>query len=240
MTSDEQRVKGLEDSMARILADFQNRLHTGCPAVVESYNEDEKRVDVRIPFREIYDVPDGTIREHGWPLIPDVPVKFPKSGGFIVTWPLEAGDIVWISWSMYPTGEWQASDGKTDVYQEAGRHLASDMFCDPDSPFLEKNNPGKSKPKSWYLQHVNGKIALELTPDGIANLTCNRLNIGSDSASTALAKANTVDDRLSALEAKYNEVVAVSAANGGFLPPGMITPIIPGPSTASGKAFTND
>lgn len=243
--ADEPREYDEVEALKQLFEDLKTQIRTGCPGVVEKYDPDEKTCDVRVPFRWLSKHKDGTVNESGYPLLSDAPVKFPRGGKWVITWPLEQGDIVWVSWSMFPLGEFSQSDGKEDIYpQMLGRFRPGDIVVEPGGGGTDLVNPGTAHAKNWVLEHVDGKTKLELTPDGKVNLTCERMNIGAESASNALAMGNQVQDALNTLYAFCTGVQTVSEANGGILIPGTLVPFSVGGPTApnikSAKAFTND
>jgi hypothetical protein len=232
------RSEPIQGSVEDFLSGFSQELNTCIPGYIESYDPATKTATAIVPFVDYFENDDGTADERKWSPVPGY-VLFARGGGWSITFPLKKGDPVLVVFSQRSIDEWAASDGKTEVSpQEIDNHSSSDAFIIAGL-FPEKNADGKANGDDLILSHIDG-TELRLGKDKKIHAVCDRLNIGADNASTALAKASTTDDRLSALEAKYNEVVTVSAASGGFLPPGTITPIIPGSSTASGKAFTND
>ena len=63
-------------------------LHTALPAKVVSFNQEKQTVTLAIQIK--MQLADGTGADI--PPLVDVPVSFPRGGGFAVTFPLKAGD----------------------------------------------------------------------------------------------------------------------------------------------------
>ncbi len=102
-----------EPSLAEIL-DLANRrallgVCTSIPATVESYDPVTQTADCKPSVKRRIALPDGGAEYQDLPVIPKVPVGFPRAGGFVLSLPLEKGDRVWLVFSQYPTGEWQAT-----------------------------------------------------------------------------------------------------------------------------------
>jgi hypothetical protein len=243
---DEPREYDEVEALKQLFENLKTQIRTGCPGVITGdYDPDEKTASVRVPFRWLHKHTDGTVNDNGYPVLPDVPVKFPRGGKWIITWPLEKGDIVWVTWSMFPLGEFSQSDGKEDIYpQIPTRFRPGDIWIDPAGGSTDKVNPGKAHAKNWILEHLDGKTKLELQPDGQINMTCSRLNVGADSASNPLAMGNQLQEALNKLYAFGALVQTVSEANGGLLLPGLLAPASLGgpvaPNIKSEKAFTSD
>jgi hypothetical protein len=223
----------------------KREINTRLPCVVEAYDVKKKRVSVRVPFSRHFANDDDTTQERKFSKFDDVPIDWPILGaGWVLTCPLKKGDIGWLNFCQIPTDEWWASDGKTDVTPLLPEsHLIGDCSFEPGAR-TSKNNPGTAHEKNIILEHEDGKIKLELDPTGKVNLVCERLNIGSDSASKALANGVKVQEVVDKLFAFCTAVQTVSEANGGLLLPGLLAPVSVGGPTApdikSGKAFTND
>lgn len=207
---------------------------TGCPAVVESYTPDGpdgKRADIRIPFIQGKQVDDGTRREEKWPILPGIMVKFFRAGPWLIHAPLKKGDLVWVTWSLYPVQEYSVSDGKTDIIaQWQGRHLPGSAFCEPWAPFPEKNNPGKPEGNSLVVEHQDGKVRLVLSESGELQVVADKVRLGSLNAGTELAKGSTVDSNETTIQTKLDLALGIF----GIPPIGLL------PSTKSGKVFSSD
>lgn len=226
----------IQGSMDGFLEDFSNSLNTCIPGYIESYDAKTKTATAIVPFVDYFDNGDGDAIEHKWSPVPGF-VVFARGGGWTITHPLKKGDPVLVVFSQRSIDEWAASDGKTEISpQELENHSSSDAFFIAGL-FPEKNASGKANDDDLILSHEDG-TELRLGKDKRIHAVCERLNIGSDSASTALAKATTTNDRLGELESKVNAIVASAMVNAGLVIG--VTPLIPGLSTASGKAFTND
>lgn len=82
-------------------------VHTGQPAVVTSYDADAKTVDVLPQLARILDDDNDEKVVEAMPQIFNVPVKFPGTGSFVITWPIEEGDTGWIDFAERNIGQWQ-------------------------------------------------------------------------------------------------------------------------------------
>lgn len=209
---------------------FHASMQTALPAWVEEYDPEKKTASVRPVFTDYYLLDDGTSEKLDYPVIPNVPVLFPRGGKWSMTFPLKQGDPVLLVCSQRSLDEWFASDGKTQVSPADLRMMdVSDAICIPGL-FPERNAKGKADAENLYISHEEEKTILKLTPDGKFNLIGSRLNIGAESASTALAKGSTSDSNFTALQVKVDAIGALL----GVPPLGAL------PGVSSGKAFTND
>lgn len=226
----------IQQSFDEFFENFSQRINTCIPGYIEDWSADEKTATVIVPFVDYYENEDGTADERKYSPVP-VFCVYPRGGGWSIIHPLKKGDPVLVFFAQRSIDEWASSDGKTEVSpQEIEFFSSSDAFIIPGL-FPFGNNSGKANDNDLILSHEDG-TELRLGKDKKIHAVCDRLNIGSDGASTALAKATTTDSNISALEGKVNAIIASSIANDGLVIG--VTPIIPGGSTASGKAFTND
>lgn len=82
------------------ISDNNTQMFTGFPARVLEYDNQICAVKPVVRFR----YRDGDTVEVG--RIDGVPVKFPSGGGVITSYPLKAGDTVWIDCSMVAIDDW--------------------------------------------------------------------------------------------------------------------------------------
>ena len=98
-------------------------LHTSMPGVIQSYDPVTKTADVlpaiKTPLYEPETGAEGEAEE--LPVIPNVPVSFPRGGGWHLSFPLSAGDHVTLVFSEAATGQWRAS-GEVSEPGDVRRH----------------------------------------------------------------------------------------------------------------------
>jgi hypothetical protein len=64
------------------------------PGQVESYDAEKQTANVQPLIKNVVADPDGAQLVEDYPVIPSVPVVFPRGGGFFFAFPLQAGDFV--------------------------------------------------------------------------------------------------------------------------------------------------
>lgn len=218
---------GADEGFRRILDHRQASLNTCVVGTVEKYDPDKKRADVKPVFIDHFETDAGTVQAIDYPVIQDIPVLFPRGGGFSITWPLKKGDPVVLIFAQRSLDEWKAGDGKKPTAQESLRmHDLSDALCIAGA-FPDNDSAGKADDTSLHISHKEGKVDVEIKPDGKINATCARLNVGSDSAAIAMSKATTADQNFLALQIKLDIVCGIFG----------IPPIGTLPSVASDKGF---
>lgn len=216
-------------SIDRIINYKQSRIHTSIPAHVVSYDSSKQTVNVEIPFKETYETTEGIdIEEMG--IIHDVPVQWPRGGGGSATFPLEKGDLVLLVFAARSIEDWYNSDGVEMIEPRSTRmHDKSDAFAiagiSTDSTALSSDAVSSD---GWVL--LMGDTRIEVKKSGAINTRCDRLNIGSDSAGTALANGEVVDSHITDTNVRQTTLSAIFG----------LPPVVLIGNRKSTKAFTND
>lgn len=105
-------------------------LHVALPGRVESYDAAKRRADVQPLVRQGYVDEAGARVVERLPVIADVPVVFPGSGGVRVTWPVNRGDTVLLIFCSASIDKWLAVGGDVDPLDDR-RHTLSDAVAIP-------------------------------------------------------------------------------------------------------------
>lgn len=66
------------------------------PARVEKYRPDEQTIDASVLIKNVLVDSEGNMLEEELPVIPNVPVCFPRGGGYFLSFPLKKGDFVFL------------------------------------------------------------------------------------------------------------------------------------------------
>lgn len=89
-------------------------LHVALPARIESYDKAKQTVDVQPMLKRA--LPDGrdNYTAESLPTIADVPVLFPRSGGFFISMPLAKGDFVLLVFAERSMANWRSTGNESD------------------------------------------------------------------------------------------------------------------------------
>lgn len=96
----------LAELIKRALDNRQMDLHTALIARVESYDAKNQTVDVQPQIKRALSKADGEKVYESLPLIPDVPVLFPRAGGYFISFPIQKGDYVQLLVNERSIAEW--------------------------------------------------------------------------------------------------------------------------------------
>ncbi len=122
---DAQQAGGLDDVLAQAIEQRLKSVHTGMPGVIASYDAVKRTCSVQPGIQRVFDgVPTNL------PLLVDCPIWWPQGGGFVLTFPLAAGDDVWISWAERSIDNWYQAGGQQPP-GEYRMHDLSDGFVFP-------------------------------------------------------------------------------------------------------------
>lgn len=103
------------------------KIRVAVPGIIQSFNADEQTVTVQPAVRELINV-NGEQRWLSLPLLLDVPIVFPRAGGFVITMPINTGDECLVVFAdSCIDAWWQSGDVQNQV--EIRRHDLSDAFA---------------------------------------------------------------------------------------------------------------
>lgn len=149
----------MEEVISQAIEDRLLDLHTSIPAIIESYDPVLQTASVKIALKRKYIVGDKEeIIER--PVIPDIPILFPKGGNFHLTYPIKKGDDVQLIFSERSTERWKNESGIVDP-KDARKFSLSDAFIIPVSG--RKPSSGVAADKTRL---VNDKAEIELNENG--------------------------------------------------------------------------
>lgn len=104
-------------------------LHTCLPAIITAWDPATQLADVKPVVRQHYLDEDMTLQSEQMPVIPSVPVVFPRTQSFAITFPVAVGDRCLLIFSESSTDRYLANGG-TDVDDPiTRRHALDDAFA---------------------------------------------------------------------------------------------------------------
>lgn len=125
-------VATLNEVIQEEIAAEMGRVRVGCVGVIDSYNHNDQVASVQPVVETPFDNPEGGEDEFVQPpVIPNVPVMFPSSGSFSITWPLESGDTVYLCQADRSHDEWQNQGGDQTTPRDRRRFDLTDSFAFP-------------------------------------------------------------------------------------------------------------
>lgn len=165
----EERLDDPEESLRLALESAQAQIWTAMPGVVTSVDLAKQTVSVQPTIQGTTEKPNGDTQNVNLPLLVDVPLMFPRAGGFALTFPVKAGDEVLVVFGCRCIDSWWQSGG-VGAPAESRMHDLSDGFAilAPSSQPKKLSNVSAS---NVQLRDEAGTTFLEVTPGGKIKLT---------------------------------------------------------------------
>lgn len=151
-----------EEALRMAMAAFAAQMWTALPGIVVSFDPDKCTAVIQPAIGGVQIGPDGAASPTVLPLIPDVPVIFPRGGGCSLTFPVKAGDEALLVFSCRPIDAWFQSGG-VQRPASARMHDLSDAFAFVGATSLP-NVPTSISTASVQLRSDDGAAVVELNP----------------------------------------------------------------------------
>ncbi len=125
------RTPALEEVLRVAVDSGLGDTHTAMPGRVEKYDAEKQKADVKPLLKRTVVNDDGTEETESLPVITDVPIMFPRAGGFFITFPVEKGDFVLLVFCERSIDIWTAGDGSEVDPIDLRMHDLSDAVAFP-------------------------------------------------------------------------------------------------------------
>ena len=164
----EERLDDPEESLRLALENAQANIWTAMPGIVTAVNLSAQTVSVQPAIQGVVTSPDGSTQATNLPQLVDVPIVWPRAGGFALTFPIAAGDEVLVVFGSRCIDSWWQQGG-VGAQAEARMHDLSDGFAilAPTSQPKKFSNVSSA---NVQLRDTAGTTFVEITPDGKARV----------------------------------------------------------------------
>lgn len=152
----------------------ENNLRVSCPGIIQSFDPKEQTVTVQPAIREKRLTPEGEEQWVDLPPLVDVPVVFPRAGGYVLTFPVKPGDECLVIFGDACMDAWWQSGGVQNQI-DCRRHDLSDGYAIPGPWSQPRTIPGYST-DSVQLRNESGSAYVEIAGDTI-NIVGGTINI---------------------------------------------------------------
>lgn len=165
MTDDRFQLLNDQEEATRILLEgHQVGIWTALPGIINSIDFTSMTCEVQPTIQGVVVDKDGNPQAVNLPLVPDVPIVFPKGGGFLITMPLAVGDEVLLVFSCRDIDAWWQSGGIQQA-MEARMHDLSDAFAIP-GPYSKPKVPSAISSADLQIRNNAGDTYVSIGADG--------------------------------------------------------------------------
>jgi hypothetical protein len=126
--SDTTRSPGLAEVIRFAIQRQLSSLRFSMPARIESYDATKQSVSVQPLIKQAYEDEEGERQVERLPVISNVPVCFPRAGGYRVTFPVAVGDTCLLVFSDASLDIWLSQGGEVDPLDDR-RNALSDAIA---------------------------------------------------------------------------------------------------------------
>lgn len=157
-----ERFAGEQVALDSAITDLQTRLWTALPGEVESYDPDANTVEVQPTVQGLVTNSNNETEPVDLPILPDVPVFFPRGGGVTLTFPVQKGDECLVVFSSRCIDGWWQNSG-SQLAPEFRMHDLSDGFAFIGPMSQPKRISGIST-STAQMRTDDGQAYVELDP----------------------------------------------------------------------------
>lgn len=160
-----ERFAGDEEALRTAFQGMRTGLWTCLPGIIQSFNTDDPgnvTAVVQPAIQGVIQSPDGSYQAVNLPLLPDVPVVFPRGGGCTLTFPIQPGDECLVVFSSRCIDGWWQSGG-VQLPMEPRMHDLSDGFAIL-GPQSKPNKIQNISTDSVQLRSDDGEAFVSINP----------------------------------------------------------------------------
>lgn len=204
-------------------------IHTSLPGRVDTFDPETQTANVKPLIKRRIANPDGTEFEESLPVIPRVPVNFPRAGKFYITWPLKKGDLVELVFTETSRDNFKAGDGEEADPDDFRRFDLSDAYAVPGA-YPESKAIKDFDSDNLALGVDDGGAVIRIKENGDISIIpsgSGKVHVGAESAALAIARLTDKTIAGTAMALWVGAVTTAIGAIAGILqapPPG--TPVV--------------
>lgn len=196
---------GLSELIRIAIRQNQAELHVSLPGRIDSYDVAEQKADIQLLLQRVLVDTDGVeLPAETLPILHDVPIAFPRGGGYFLSWPLAEGDLVHVVFVERSTDQYLGGDGNLTKPLDFRMHNISDAVAYPGY-----------YPRALSLADAHGDNAVWGKDGGTQiHVKDGEIDLGSENAADFVALAQKVFDEIDALKTTVNNFITAHQAVG--------------------------
>lgn len=154
-----------QESFRQSFRGEQKRLWTALPAIVLDVDLEKQTLKAKSAIQGVLTNEDGSTTYLKPPIFVNVPICFPRGGGYAITFPIQAGDEVLIIFSSRCIDGWWQSGG-VQAPPDLRLHDLSDGFAIPGPTSIPNALSGVSS-NSLRIMNYDATKYIEISDDKI-------------------------------------------------------------------------
>lgn len=146
-------------------------LHTSIPGIVESFDAEKQLATIQPAVKRVFIIQNGDteiLTPSDLPILINVPVIFPRGGGFSLTFPVKKGDECLLTFCERSIDNWHET-GKVKIPGAKRFHSLSDATCFVGLSSLTNKIPDYDDTNT-QLKSDDGKVEITLLTDGTISI----------------------------------------------------------------------
>ena len=212
-------VNPTQPTLAQVLDQFitsrMANLHVSMPGIVQSYDKATQTVEVQPAIKNVYLDEDEVEQSENLPLLVDVPVAFPRAGGFFVSFPIVKGDSVLLVFGERSMDQWQGT-GKVSDPGDLRRFSLSDAVAIPG--VFPSTDALQDAHGDNMVMGKDGGAQIHMKPNG-------EVHLAEENAADFVALAAKVKASIDALQVAHDTHTHITTATvGPSAVPGILAP----------------
>ena len=180
-------------------------VHTALPGRVEKYEARKQKADVKPLLKRTIIAEGGEEIIEEMPIIRDVPVVFPRAGGFFISFPIQKDDYVLLIFNERSIDKFVTGDGGVPDPVDLRMHNLSDAVAIPGFyPFAQALTDAD---KENLVIGKAGGCQVHLTP--------NEVHLGAKNPDDSVALASLVKSELDRMAGVFDDHLHTTSATVG-------------------------
>lgn len=182
-----ERIGSEQEQLLRSQESASSKIRVAMPGIIQEFDPATQAATVQLAIREKVINSSGESSMMEIPMLLDVPIVFPKAGGFSVTFPVKKGDECLVVFGDMCIDAWWQSGGVQNQV-ETRRHDLSDGFAIMGVSSVP-NAVSNYSTNSVQMRNKSGSTFVEVT-EGDVNVKASNVNVN---ASNATITASTIN-----------------------------------------------
>jgi hypothetical protein len=161
----EERLDDPEEALRLAMENQQAGMWTALPGIVTAVDLAAQTCSVQPAIQGVVRSPNETSANVNLPLLVDVPICWPRGGGFAITFPIKAGDEVLVVFASRCIDSWWQQGG-VGAQAEARMHDLSDGFAIL-APTSQPRKLANVSTDNLEIRLDDGSAVIQLAADGV-------------------------------------------------------------------------